>query len=581
MVTSAGSYGYLSSSSIEALVNAAIQRQQQQITRVKTEVSDLTVLKSIFTDLGTKLGALRTTAQQLAGTDSTYTFGSARRVEIGTSGVLTATAASSAAAGTYTVQVTGLAKAHSIGGRQYGQVTEALGLAGTFCVGGKAGATATPAVTDATVTGFGTADVAAGMAQLGSGDYSIEYRQVEGDWQFRLVDANGTPMSVKKADGTEGATTLWQRFSHVAGGTYDSGRGLTVTFDAEPSAAKFVGEAGTPRVSYAAKGAEIVVQATHSLADIKAAVNAATYAPGNGVTASIVDRRLVLTAAESGTARTITGQDAVGSVLQSLDLFDAGGAVMNQLQAAADATMVINGSINVTRGRNSSLTDVIGGLTLNLTSEGTTTVKVSTDLTAAQNKVNEFVRNFNDALGYLRAKTGTTETTPGTASKNATYSRGALAGDSTLNSLKAKLYQAMIGRFEHGSLSDLGISINSSSMTLDVTDAAKLSEALATGLSDTSALLSEVAAAVVGALDPYVGGGGSSVGMVARRATSVEDQIALKNKCISDMTSVMQRDQQRMREQYYRLQQQYVSSLNRQQEWMLFAGYSGGNTLFG
>lgn len=575
MVSATGDFGYLSTSAIESLVAASMQYRQRLVTRIKDDVSELQVLKGILTDLTTKLSSLSGVARELAGLDSTYAFGSVQKVELGTSGVITASASSTASAGDYSIEVTSLAKAHIISGQRYGRVDEALGLSGTLYLGGKATSEASATVINSGVTGFGTGEVTGGQTQLGSGDYYVEFRQSGEDWQFRLVDAEGAAVAIAKGDGTEGATAVWQSFADVAGTTFDTGRGLTISFGTEPEGAGFIGDPGTARVAYSARGAVISVQATDSLTDIKAAINAASYAPGNGIIASIVDNQLVLTAAETGAAHAIVGEDTDGSVLQDLELMDAAGNALHQLQAASDACLTINGAIVVTRSRNSSLTDVISGLTLDLVGEGTTTLKVSTDLSAAQAKVSDFVSKFNDAMTYLRAKTALTQSTSTTYGSNPTYTRGALAGDSTFTMLKSRLYQVMTARYEGGSLQDLGIAVNGSTMSLEVEDSSKLASALAADFEPTAALLAEVGAALNGVLEPYVGS--ATDGVLARRSTSVEGEMKAYNKRAAEMSASIEREAQRMREQYYRLQQQYVAALQRQQEWLLF----GGSTFWG
>jgi len=564
------SYGFLSSSGIESLVTAAMAYRQQEVDRLESQVDDLEVLQAILDDMDTKLSALDTVAEQLAGLSSSYTFGAAKSVTISDSDILSATASDSASTGQYNVQVTALAKAHSIRSKQYGQTSEALGLSGTFYIGGKASNMVSDTVTDASVTGFGTGTVEEGLTQLGSGDYYVEFRQNDSVWQFRVVDASGDAVAVKYADGTSGTTTGWQDFSDVAGTTFDTGRGLTITFDAEPTASKFIGDAGTPKVTYTAQGAAITVEETDSLADIKSEINAATYADGNGVQASIVDNYLVLTAAEAGAAYAIVGEDSVGTVLQTLELFDGSGAVMHELQAATDATLVINSTLTVTRSRNTGLTDVIDGVTLNLLQEGTTDLTVSTDLSAAQSKVSELLSKFNDVMSYLRSKTGLTETSSGSSSSNPTYSRGALAGDSMFTSLRYTLHNVVLARYDHGSLQDLGIGVNGNTLALEITDQDELTDALSNDMDTVRALLEEVGEALNDLLDPYVESDTDSV--IAIRSASVDSQIENYNDRIDDLEERIDRQSDMLREQYYRLQQQLLMAYNRQQEWMVFGG---------
>ncbi|MGQ9553375.1 MAG: flagellar filament capping protein FliD [Anaerolineae bacterium] len=563
------SLGYLSKTNIEALITTAIAYKQKEVTALETQVDTLEVLQGVLTDLNSKFSALDTVAEQLAGLDTTYTFGAARTASLSDSTILSATVSDSASLGAYSIEVTSLAKAHSIRGRSYGQINEALGLSGTFYVGGGTTKQASAQVTDTSVTGFGTADVASGQTQLGSGDYYVEFRQFEGNWQFRLVDAEGTAVAIARADGTSGTTANWQNFSDVASETFDTGRGMTITFAAEPTAAKYIGDAGTPKVSYTAQGAAITVEATHTLSDIKSLINAATYADGNQVQASIVDNSLVLTAAQSGAAHTIIGRDSAGTVLQSLELFDAGGAVMHQLQAATNAGITINGTLTISRSRNTGLTNVIEGLTLNLSKEGSTTLTVATNLIAAENKVKELVSKFNAATSYLRAKMALTEKTTGTNSTNPTYTRGPLAGDGTFMALRSSLYSTIMNRYAHGSLRNLGVEINKDTLALEITDSAALSDALANDMANTTALLHEVGDALNNLLEPFVESDTESV--IARRKSGVESSIENYNNRIEDVKERISRDSNRLREQYYSLQQQLLLSLQKQQEWAAFA----------
>jgi flagellar capping protein FliD len=176
-------------------------------------------------------------------------------------------------------------------------------------------------------------------------------------------------------------------------------------------------------------------------------------------------------------------------------------------------------------------------------------------------------------MTYLRAKTAVTESSTGTYGANPTYTRAALAGDSTLASLKSRLYQVLMTRFSGGTLADLGIELNGTSMCLEVKDAAKLKEALSTNLQGTSALLAEFAKALHGALDPYVGN--KTEGVLAKRSSSVDGEIKSYNQRVAEMNASIERESQQLREQYYRLQAQYLASLQRQQEWATFSSYGG------
>lgn len=82
-----------------------------------------------------------------------------------------------------------------------------------------------------TVTGFGFGPLDTGQTELTGGNYFVETQLSGTDWQFRVVDSTGTPVSVQLSDGS-GYTTDWQNIPAGTGSTvqYDTGRGLTVNF---------------------------------------------------------------------------------------------------------------------------------------------------------------------------------------------------------------------------------------------------------------------------------------------------------------------------------------------------------------
>jgi flagellar hook-associated protein 2 len=225
--------------------------------------------------------------------------------------------------------------------------------------------------------------------------------------------------------------------------------------------------------------------------------------------------------------------------------------------------------MTVTRSRNTGLTNVIEGVTLNALKLGTTNLAVSTNLSAADAKVREFVSKFNDALGYLRAKTGLTEKSAGSTTANATYTRGALAGDSVFMTLRSSLLQKVTQRFGHGTLEDLGIEINKNTLQLTVADASKLSDALANDMADTTELLKEIAGAVNTLLEPYVESDTNSV--LELRKAQVGESINNFGERMKLQRGRIERESERLREHYYNLQQQYMLSLQQQQEWSAMA----------
>lgn len=214
----------------------------------------------------------------------------------------------------------------------------------------------------------------------------------------------------------------------------------------------------------AATGTVITIDSgNNTLAGLRDAINAAN----TGVTASIVDvsgdgtgHQLVLNSKDSGAAGRVelVETTATGTLadlnIRSLNPPDGDFAKL-------DSQVTING-LTISRATN-SISDAIGGVTLNLKKIGASTVGVgqSTDI---ENKLRGFITAYNaiqEAIASQYKKDGSNRPT------------GVLAGDTTLRSVQRQLRDATNslasangGSFE--ALSDLGISKSETGMlTLD------------------------------------------------------------------------------------------------------------------
>lgn len=146
-------------------------------------------------------------------------------------------------------------------------------------------------------------------------------------------------------------------------------------------------------------------------------------------------------------------------------LFDANGDLgaavslrKRELVAAADASLTIDG-VAVTRAAN-TISDVIGGVTLNLLKADTgTTVSltVGRDSDALVAKVNAFVTSYNAVAGYIRTQGSYDTTTKKTG--------GILFGDNTLASVKSDLTSLLVRGVwgvdsDFAILGQVGVSVN-------------------------------------------------------------------------------------------------------------------------
>lgn len=107
--------------------------------------------------------------------------------------------------------------------------------------------------------------------------------------------------------------------------------------------------------------------------------------------------RLMIAGTQTGSANavsaTMTGSGLIGANPQNIIPF-------TQIQTAQDASLLVNG-VSVTKSSN-TVTDVIPGAILNLSSIGSGAITLSTDTTAVKQKINTFVNGYNDLMAYLK-----------------------------------------------------------------------------------------------------------------------------------------------------------------------------------
>lgn len=515
------------------LISQMMSIERAPLSALQTQRSDLTYKQAVFSDLSTKLSAFQTAINGFSSSalSSIFDKRSAAISDVASGKtVLTASASDGAVAGVYnlSIDVNGLALEHRVRSDKQTYSDQALNLTGSFVLGGAAVRSQSEVATIAdTVTAFGAAALQSGQTELGSGSYYVETRNdASAGWQFRIVDADGKAASIRSGS-TSSYTGAWQSIP-TGGGAYDTGRGLTLTFGADSGLYQAASKgAGAAQSTYTAQGATIDVTASTTLNDIAAAINSATYAEGNGVTATVVDKQLVLAAKDTGTAHAITAANTTGTVLQSLGLFTAGGAFKNPLQSAQNASFSVNG-IPVTRSRNTGLDDVVTGVTLNLAADAagqTATLSVARDNSAVKNSVQDLLSQFNSVTAYLQDKTSVTGT--GSTAATATYTRGVLADDYAYSSLRSDLL-ADVSRSISGlpagtpkTLAEIGITLNDS-LQLAISDSSKFDTALTKNATGVKALLQAVADRLDTRLDSFTN---VSSGTLALSQRSISNQI--------------------------------------------------------
>ncbi|MDI6631670.1 MAG: flagellar filament capping protein FliD [Bacillota bacterium] len=240
----------------------------------------------------------------------------------------------------------------------------------------------------------------------------------------------------------------------------------SVASDRFDSASAELGFSGT----FTVEGVAVTVATTDSLNSIRDKINAANA----GVTATVIDNRLVITSNSTGAASTIDFvDDATTGVLKSLGILDATGAIKNQLAAAQDALFTVN-NLDVTRSTN-TISDVISGVTLTLKDESATavTLEVENDTQTAVDKIKAFVDSYNALMNDIATKL---------AYDSDTKVAGVLQGDRALSQLQNDLRRKVSEIIdtadpELNALNLIGITTSGKEATLTVNET-KLTEVL-------------------------------------------------------------------------------------------------------
>jgi flagellar hook-associated protein 2 len=211
----------------------------------------------------------------------------------------------------------------------------------------------------------------------------------------------------------------------------------------------------------------------NSLASIRDAINKSSDNPG--VSATIVNgtdgAHLVLSGTRTGAANGFTVSSSGGDGGLAALNYDASASSGNNLtviNAASDALYTIDGLAANSAGN--SISSAIDGLTLNLSTLGTSTVSVADDPSKATSALSNLVNTYNSFVGIYQNLTKYDAT-----SKVA----GAMIGDATLNGINSTLSRIIGGSANGASLSSIGISLQVDG-TLKL-DSDKLSAALADG----------------------------------------------------------------------------------------------------
>jgi len=289
--------------------------------------------------------------------------------------------------------------------------------------------------------------------------------------------SDGTAFQTRKAATSDASVFSVSSTTGAVNGSYSINVGQLATSLKVQSAGVASSDAkvGTGTLTIAVGGKSMSVDIGSdgsSLSQIRDAINKSSSNPG--VSATIVTgsdgAHLVLNSTATGQANAFTVSSSGGDGgLAALNYNPASGSNgLSVVTAAQDAKFTIDGM--AATSASNTVTGAIDGVTLSLWKQGTATLSVSTDSSAASTAVGNFVTAYNNFVGVYQQLTTYDPSGANT---------GALLGDATLNSIKSTLSSIVSGPGGNGAM------LNSIGVSLQIDGTLKLDTgALSTALSD-------------------------------------------------------------------------------------------------
>lgn len=319
--------------------------------------------------------------------------------------------------------------------------------------------------------GDATIVTASATAAAVPGSYTLQVTQLA---QAQKLVASGVASDIAPV----GKGVITFDFGSITGGSYDAvtGKYTGSTFSTAGSGVKTV----------------TIDSTNNSLAGIRDAVNKAAI----GVTATIVNDgsgtpyRLSLSSGATGTATSMkisvanASPDTGLSALLNHD--PAGNQALVQKSTAQNAEFTVDG-IAVSQANN-TVSDVIGGVTLNLlkTTTNPTAVTIARDTAAVTTAVNDFVKAYNEiSKNFVDA----------TAYNASTKQAAILNGEAAVRGMQAQVRAVLTNSVAGGAstfsrLSEIGVAIQKDGSL--AVNATKLGNAVTNNFSDFAGLFASV-----------------------------------------------------------------------------------------
>ena len=463
------------------------------------------------------------------------------------SNVMSVALDSMAGPGTYTVEVTKLAKAEKISSSTFSSSTAALGLSGDIMLNGKK-VNLTSTDTLANVMGKinnSNVGVTASIITVSPTDYRLTLQSAatgaqgislkDGD-NGNLLESLNLLTTTKQLTHSSGANALSDSYA-------DQTKAVGTLLGLTSSQNGTIQIQGTDGV-WQGVGVDLKNDSLQTIADN---IN---NAAATGVTASVVPT----TVNGTTTYRLQMTNVGVGNLTDQNNLLQTLGVIVggrtSVLQQGQDASLKIDNSFTIGSASN-TVTNAISGMTLNLlgTNENTPiTVTVSQDTSQISSKVSSLVSNINSALTYINGQN--TYTAPDSSGSTTTKP---LFGDVNLtlvkNAISSAVYTEASGNSTYHLLSDIGITYQKDG-TLAV-DSGKLSTALSANPTEVINILKSVSDNLHTQMHTYID---PTTGTLTYMNTALQDQITSANNRIKDLNERYDRERTRLEAQFNALE---------------------------
>ncbi len=579
---------YLTTSGIATLVsNYSDNEIKKKITPLTDKVQTYQSKSSVWTDLNSRLNALKLVAADLRSSTSD-TYFAAKSTTSSNSAFVTATATKDASTAAFNMRVSQLAKNDIAVSNNMTSATAVTTMAGThslqFTSGdyhGSVDVALTGTETNQTVMQKMSDAINQSKAVINTGsmDGSATY---SGAGAFTL-NLNGTENSIAY-DFTGGktysevidamATKINNQVSGILAEKIVDGNNVSLRISVS-STSQYITMSKSSDTGTLLNASNLNTDVTN----LKAAgglVSTAVFSPSSGNSkisfTSVVsgyDNRLQMTEA-SGSALSFVGLNSGLLSARTKNPDDSGAGFIYNVTSSTDnqlnAKLIFNG-INIQSNTN-TLDKLANGITFNLNSimastDSDVAVNVQTDVASVKTKVKDFLNKYNSTYTSIKSRSMTDLS-----------GRGLFVGDPTAVGLLKSLTSLGMGKINglpQGNLSYLSqVGIIFDPLTgLTISDDTKLTNAITNKPTQLSAMFNStngIATQLYSTVSNYTGADGS----IARIQTSLNSNIKYMNDKVTSTQKSIEKNATVLRDQYNRLQQQLVGLLNAQQAFSAF-----------